>query len=84
MPQITINIFFLKINAIETASSLNIGQALLADYHVSTKSNVGHGSNFGDSNGFVGTKSAVDDKDLMDCNSFPNRDHVSLKGGLLK
>lgn|GEM_PF-5976560 len=84
MPQITINIFFLKINAIETASSLNIGQALLADYQVSTKSNAGHGSNFGDGSGFMATQSAVDDKDLMDSNHLLGRDHDLLKGGLLK
>lgn len=69
MPAITINIFILKINAI-TASSVNIGQAVLADYHVGYKSNQGYGANYGDESSFIGTNSAVDDRDIMDSNQL--------------
>ena len=82
MPTISINIFFLKINAI-TASSVNIGQALLADYHVGYKSNNGHGANYGDESSFIATQSAVDDKDVMDSNQFLKTGDNLPKGGML-
>ncbi|WP_027409032.1 hypothetical protein [Anoxybacteroides tepidamans] len=63
---ININIFLLKINSFENASAVNIGQNLLADWHNSDKKTQGYGQNFGDESAFVGTRSFVDDKDLID------------------
>ncbi len=66
VPYVNINIFLLKINSFENASAVNIGQNLLADWHNSDKKNQGYGQNFGDNSDFVATRSAVDDRDLMD------------------
>jgi hypothetical protein len=66
VPYVNINIFMLKINSFENASAVNIGQNLLADWHNSDKKNQGYGQNFGDNSDFVATRSAVDDRDLMD------------------
>ncbi|WP_051348733.1 hypothetical protein [Peribacillus kribbensis] len=56
----------LKINSFENASAVNIGQNLLADWNNSDKKVQGYGQNFGDDSGFIGTNSAVDDRDLID------------------
>ncbi len=65
-PSIVINIFLLKINSFENASSVAIGQNLLADWTNSDKKNQGHGQTFGDDNEFFGARSFVDDRDEMD------------------
>lgn len=66
MPPITINIFYIKINSIENASAVNIGQNYLADWYNSDKRNQGFGQNYGDESGIIGTKSYVDDSDMID------------------
>ncbi|MBS4178312.1 hypothetical protein [Lederbergia citrea] len=63
---ININIFVLKINSFENASAVNIGQNLLADWNNYDKKTQGFGQNLGDDSDFVGIKSAVDDRDLID------------------
>lgn len=63
---ININIVLIKINSFENASAVNIGQNLLADWNNSDKKTQGYGQNFGDDSGFIGTKSCVDDRDLID------------------
>ena len=81
---INICIYILKINAVHTAASVNIGQSLLADYHVSSKSSHGHGANYGDSSAFSGNTSAIDDRDVMDSNNFLTSDKDGLKDVILK
>ncbi|MBW8349575.1 hypothetical protein K0H71_08970 [Bacillus sp. IITD106] len=63
---ININIYIIKINSFENASAVNIGQNLLADWNNYDKKTQGFGQNLGDDCGFIGTKSAVDDRDLID------------------
>jgi hypothetical protein len=65
-PSIVINIFNFKINSFENASAVNVGQNILADWNNTDKKNQGFGQNFGDSSAFMGTKSMVDDRDLID------------------
>ncbi|MED4534679.1 hypothetical protein [Metabacillus fastidiosus] len=63
---ININIVLIKINSFENASAVNIGQNLLADWNNSDKKTQGYGQNFGDDSGFIGTRSCVDDRDVID------------------
>ncbi|WP_128894946.1 hypothetical protein [Longirhabdus pacifica] len=56
----------IKVNAIENASALNVGQNLLADWNNSDKRNQGFGSNQADHTNFLAPKSFVDDRDLID------------------
>ena len=63
---ININIFILKINSFENASSVCIGQNLLADWTNYDKKNQGFGQTLGDSNEIIGTRSCVDDRDGVD------------------
>ncbi|HEX7056783.1 MAG TPA: hypothetical protein VF260_06260 [Bacilli bacterium] len=65
-PSTVINIFLLKINSIENASAVNIGQNFLAEWSNSDKRTQGFGQNFGDESGFVATRSFVDDRDAID------------------
>jgi hypothetical protein len=69
VPYINININIIKVNSFENASAINVGQNLLAEWHNSDKKNQGLGQNMGDGTNFVGTKSAVDDRDQIDSNS---------------
>jgi hypothetical protein len=66
VPRMVININIIKVNSFENASAINIGQNLLADWHNSDKKNMGLGQNMGDGSGFLGTRSAVDDRDQID------------------
>lgn len=65
-PSIVINIFLLKINSFENASSVCIGQNLLADWNNYDKKNQGYGQIFGDDSKIVGNRSLVDDRDGVD------------------
>ena len=65
-PSIVINIFYIKINSIENTSTFNVGQSLLADLNSSDKKTQGVGAQYGDESGFIGTKSGVDDRDIID------------------
>lgn len=65
-PSIVINIFLLKINSFENASSVCIGQNLLADWNNYDKKNQGYGQIFGDDAGIMGNRSMVDDRDGVD------------------
>ncbi|MCZ8514051.1 hypothetical protein O9H85_16795 [Paenibacillus filicis] len=60
------NIFILKINSIENASAINVGQNFLAEWSNSDKRIQGYGQNYGDDSDFVGNSHYVDDKDLVD------------------
>lgn len=66
VPRIVININIIKVNSFENASAINVGQNLLAEWHNSDKKNMGFGQNMGDDSGFCGTRSLVDDRDLID------------------
>jgi hypothetical protein len=66
VPRMVININIIKVNSFENASAINIGQNLLADWHNSDKKNMGLGQNMGDGSAFLGTRSAVDDRDQID------------------
>lgn len=65
-PSIIININIIKVNSFENASAINVGQNLLAEWHNSDKKNMGLGQNMGDGSEFWGTKSMVDDRDVLD------------------
>ncbi|MBE3587012.1 MAG: spore germination protein [Thermoanaerobacteraceae bacterium] len=69
---LVINIFLLKINAIENGSALNVGQNFLAEWNSTAKRNEGTGSNYGDGTMFSGAANYVDDGDFMDQPSFKN------------
>ena len=60
----------MKINSIENASAVNVGQNYLADWYNSDKWNQGFGQNYGDESGIIGTKSFVDDSDMIDSPSL--------------
>lgn len=62
----TINIISIKINNVENASALNVGQNLLNDWKNNAKYNQGYGQIIGDGNRQRNVKSRVDDPDLMD------------------
>jgi hypothetical protein len=76
---ININIYLLKINSFENASTVNVGQNLLADWHNSDKKTQRFGQNFGDEGAFVGTRSLVDDRDQIDSPSSFSNNPVPLK-----
>lgn len=84
MSSIVINIFCLKINSVENASAVNIGQSLLADWSNSDKRNQGFGQNYGDESGFMGTRSFVDDSDMVDSPSFKGSIPRKTRGQYLK
>lgn len=60
------NIFILKINSIENASAVNVGQNFLAEWTNSDKRLQGYGQNYGDEASFVGNRHFVDDRDQVD------------------
>lgn len=62
----TINIFSIKVNNVENASALNVGQNLLNDWKNHAKYNQGFGNVMGDANKQRSLKSRVDDPDLFD------------------
>lgn len=67
----TINIFSIKVNNIENASAMNVGQNLLNDWKNNSKYNQGYGQLIGDGNEQKRVKSKVDDRDRIDA---PSRD----------
>jgi hypothetical protein len=67
----TINIFSIKVNNVENASALNVGQNLLNDWKNNSKYNQGYGQLIGDGNMQKRVRSKVDDPDLIDA---PNKD----------
>lgn len=67
----TINIFNIKVNNVENASALNVGQNLLNDWKNNSKYNQGYGQLIGDNNEQKRLKSRVDDPDMIDA---PTRD----------
>lgn len=62
----TINIFSIKVNNVENASALNVGQNLLNDWKNNSKYNQGYGQLIGDFNKQKDVKSRVDDPDMID------------------
>jgi hypothetical protein len=62
----TINIFSIKVNNVENASALNVGQNLLNDWKNNAKFNQGYGQLIGDGNTQRRMKSRVDDPDMID------------------
>lgn len=67
----TINIFQVKVNNVENASALNVGQNLLNDWKNNSKYNQGYGQLIGDSNRQKSLRAKVDDADMVDA---PSRD----------
>ena len=67
----TINIFSIKVNNVENASALNVGQNLLNDWKNHAKYNQGFGQLIGDANKTSKLRSRVDDPDMLDA---PTRD----------
>ncbi|KEO83887.1 spore germination protein [Tumebacillus flagellatus] len=65
----TINIFSIKVNNVENASALNVGQNLLHDWKNNAKYNQGYGQIIGDFNRQRNVKARVDDQDMMDAPS---------------
>jgi len=63
---IVINIFFLKINVIETGSALNIGENYLGEWSSVRKVNSGTGSLYGDQSTQDISNVCLDDSDLFD------------------
>jgi hypothetical protein len=62
----TINIFSIKVNNVENASALNVGQNLLNDWKNNSKYNQGYGQLIGDGNDQSKVRSKVDDPDMLD------------------
>ncbi|TCP53381.1 spore germination protein GerPA/GerPF [Tumebacillus sp. BK434] len=62
----TINIFCIKVNNVENASALNVGQNLLNDWKNNSKYNQGFGNLNGDENVQKRLRSRVDDPDFID------------------
>ena len=83
MVPVVINIFFLKINAMQNTSSLNIGQNYIDDLNSFYKSNTGTGSQYGDQTSMDQGDVLLDDSDLVDMPSvketFPKRASEILK-----
>lgn len=78
---ITNNIFYLKINSIENASALNIGENYLEDWNNSAKYSQGYGNNYGDDSDFVGLQGIIDDRDAIDSPStFTKKRECTPKG----
>ncbi|WP_284139424.1 MULTISPECIES: hypothetical protein [unclassified Virgibacillus] len=75
---VTNNIFILKINSVENASAVNIGENYLYDWNNSAKYTQGFGSNYGDACDFLGLKSAIDDRDLIDSPSTYRKSYESI------
>ncbi len=63
---IVINIFFLKINVIQTGSALNIGENYLGEWSSVSKVNSGTGSLYGDQSIQDSQSVCLDDSDLFD------------------
>lgn len=70
---VTNNIYILKINSLENASAINIGENYLIDWNNSSKHTQGFGNNSGDDSGFLGLRAAIDDRDLIDAPSIFNK-----------
>jgi len=83
MSPVVINIFFIKINVLQTTSSLNIGQNYMADWNTFNKSISGTGSQYGDQSSLDAGDILVDDSDLVDMpivkETFPNKTSEFLK-----
>ena len=79
---VTNNIFILKINAVENASAVNIGENYLQDWNNSSKHTQGFGHNYGDDSDFYGLQSKIDDRDLIDAPAIFNKNHSDEKGEL--
>ena len=62
----TINIFCIKVNNVENASALNVGQNLLNDWKNHAKFNQGFGQVIGDANKTSKVRNRVDDPDMID------------------
>ncbi|WP_074729040.1 hypothetical protein [Paenibacillus naphthalenovorans] len=56
----------LKINSIENASAVNVGQNFLAEWTNSDKRLQGYGQNYGDEASFAGNRHFVDGRDQVD------------------
>ncbi|MGB8954677.1 MAG: spore germination protein [Tumebacillaceae bacterium] len=67
----TINIMYIKVNNVENASALNVGQNLLNDWKNNSKYNQGYGQLIGDANVQKRLRNKVDDRDKLDA---PSRD----------
>lgn len=83
MVPVVINMFFLKINAMQNTSSLNIGQNYIDDLNSFYKSNTGTGSTYGDQTNVDQGDVLLDDSDLVDMPSIketlPNKASKLLK-----
>jgi len=79
-PYFVINIQVIKVNSFENASAINVGQNLLAEWHNSDKKTMGIGQNMGDDTQFIGTKSFVDDRDVIDAPASFESDRLPFSG----
>lgn len=77
-PCFIINIQVIKVNSFENASAINVGQNLLAEWHNADKKTMGLGQNTGDGAQFLGTKSLVDDRDVIDSPSAFAADRMAI------
>ncbi|HHW42516.1 hypothetical protein GFC01_02225 [Desulfofundulus thermobenzoicus] len=66
MLPVSINIFFLKINVIQTGAAIGVGQNFFPDWTAISKSNSGIGSQYGDASDVDGSNIVFDDSDLTD------------------
>jgi len=80
MYPVVINIFFLKVNVIQSSSAMNIGQNYMADWNSFLKTNNGTGAQYGDQSCMDTGDILFDDSDLIDMPSsketFPCKDPV--------
>ncbi|MGI6603715.1 MAG: hypothetical protein GX062_01890 [Firmicutes bacterium] len=83
MLPIVINIFYLKINSVENASAINIGENYLVDWTNADKRNQGYGQNLGDGSDFVASRYIVDDRDGVDAPTYKQSLHQGDQQNLL-
>ncbi|MCI0182759.1 spore germination protein [Sulfoacidibacillus ferrooxidans] len=64
--RMTFNIGYIRFSNIESASAVNFGQSVQADWDAYSKSNTGFGKVTGSHNTFPGTRGHVEDPDVID------------------
>ncbi|WP_078060590.1 hypothetical protein [Desulfotomaculum copahuensis] len=66
MLPVVINIFWIKVNVVQTGAVLGVGQNFMPEWRAFNKTNNGVGSQYGDACSVTETNACVDDSDFMD------------------
>lgn len=73
MLPVVINIFWIKVNVLQTGAALGVGQNFMPEWKAYHKVNNGVGSQYGDGSSVLGNDACVDDSDLVDFPVFQQR-----------